>query len=119
MWIDFDEEWSWGMLLRITAKKFDGINPEAVRAYHKYNIWKTVGIAVVEITFKDSLYNGNISMKLFFLRSRYAKVRKRYIVDNNCVNIKNKGYILYADCNITGSNYGTSKVPMLQLTTLF
>ena len=34
------------MLLHKIDKKFDGINPEAVREYHKYHISKTMGMSL-------------------------------------------------------------------------
>ena len=54
----------WGVLLRKTAKTFDGINPEAVRAYHKYHISKTIGISVLGVGFEDSLDNVGGEIKL-------------------------------------------------------
>ena len=65
LWISFDGKWSWGMILRKTAKKFDGINPEALREYHKSHILDTMGIVVVGVDFEDSLDNGG-AIKLFF-----------------------------------------------------
>ena len=43
------------MLLRKKDKQFDGINPEAVRAYHKSHISNTMGIAGVGMNFENSL----------------------------------------------------------------
>ena len=46
------------------ANNWDGLIPEAVREYYNSPISKAVGISVVEMDFKDSLYNGVISIKL-------------------------------------------------------
>ena len=66
LWIHFDEKWCWGMLLCKTAKKFDGLKPEVVRAYHKSHISKTMGISVVVMGFEDSVENGGRATKLVF-----------------------------------------------------
>ena len=54
------------MLLCKTAKKFDGLKPEVVRAYHKSHISKTMGISVVVMGFEDSVENGGRATKLVF-----------------------------------------------------
>ena len=46
-------------------------------------------------------------------------MRQINIVGNNGVIIKDKGDIIYADCNITISNDGTSKDPKFQLKMFF
>ena len=61
------------MLLLKTANCFDGINPEATRAYYKSHISKNIGIAVAGIDFEDSLVNGGRANKFF---SQYPKVPK-------------------------------------------
>ena len=38
LYIHFGENWFQGMMLHKTAKKFDGLKPEAVREYHKSRI---------------------------------------------------------------------------------
>ena len=55
LWIHFDEKWFWGVLLRKTAKKFDGLNPEVVRVYSKSYISNTMGISVVVVDFEYCL----------------------------------------------------------------
>ena len=66
LWIHCDERLFWGVLLRKTAKKFDGLNPEAVGAYHRSHISETMGIDVVGVDFEDILDNGSREIKLFF-----------------------------------------------------
>ena len=68
LWIHFEEKWFWGVLLRKTANKFDGINTGAVRIYHKSHISKTTGIAVVRMAFEDTLENGGGEIKLVLQR---------------------------------------------------
>ena len=53
------------VVLRKTVKKFDGLNPDSARAYDKYHISKTIGIALARIDFDDSLYNNGTKIKLF------------------------------------------------------
>ena len=107
------------MLLHKTAKKFDGINPVAVREYHKYHISNTMGIAVVEMDFGYSLENFGRVIKCFFQRSQSSNNRQRNLVGKNGVIIKNTLDIHYVDYNVNGSNDGTSKNPKFQLKMFF
>ena len=67
------------MILRKTAKKFDGINPEALREYHKSHILDTMGIVVVGVDFEDSLDNGG-AIKLFFLDIKVPKLDREILL---------------------------------------
>ena len=51
--INFYEKWFWGVIIQRTYNTFYGLNPEAVREYHKYHFSKTVGIAVAGMAFED------------------------------------------------------------------
>ena len=73
LWIHFDEQWFWRVILCKTANKSDGIKTEAVRAYHRYHISKIMGISVVGMDFDYSLENGGRAIKLFFQRFQSAK----------------------------------------------
>ena len=97
------------MLLRKANNKFDGINPESLRAYHKYHKSKTMGISVVGMTFEYNLVHGSRKIKLFLWRDQSEKFRQIKIVGNNGGIIKKKLGIHYFDCNVTGSNNRTSK----------
>ena len=119
LWIHVDKKWFWGMLLCKTAKKFDGINPGAVRAYHKYHISNTMGIDIVGMDSEDILENGGREIKLFFQRYKSAKVIQRKLVGNIGVIDKNKINIRYAGCNLPCSNDGTSKGPKFKLNMFF
>ena len=88
-------------------------------AYNNTHISKTMGIYAVGMDFEDSIENGGRSINLFFQRSQSDKVRQRNLVGKNGVIIKNKGYIHYFDCYVTGSNDGTSKDPESQLKIFF
>ena len=90
LWIKFDKIWFWGVLIRKTANRFDGLNPEAVREYHKFHISNTVGIAVVGVDFEDISNNGVRSIKLIFQRVQSSKVIHRNLVGKNGVIIKIK-----------------------------
>ena len=107
------------MLIRKTDRKIYGLNPEAVREYHKYHISETVVIFVVGISFEDSIDNVGRAINLVLQRNQDAKFIQRNSVGNNGVIIKDKGDIIYADCNITISNDGTSKDPKFQLKMFF
>ena len=89
------------MVLRKTAKKFDGINPESVRAYNRSHISKTVGIAVVGVDSEDILENFGIAIKLVLKRSQSAKVIQGKFAGKNVFIIKYKGDIHYVGCNTT------------------
>ena len=80
---------------------------------------KAMSIAVVGVYFEDILYNGGKATNLFFQRYKSAKRIQRKIVCNNNVIIKNDGGVHYIGCNITGSNYGTSKYQKIQLKMFF
>ena len=107
------------MILRETAKKFYGLNPEAVREYHKSHISKTMGIAVLAVGFVDSLESGGRSIKIDFKRYHSSKVRQRNIVGKNGIIIQKKGDSHYIYFNVTDSNNGTSKDPKFQLKIFF
>ena len=66
--IHYDEKWCWGMLLRSTAKSFDGVDKQTYKTYHKCHLSKTMGIAVVAMAFEDTLENGGDAIKLIFQR---------------------------------------------------
>ena len=68
-----------GVVLRKTSRKFDGLNPEAVRAYYNSHISNNIGITVLGVYFEDSLENAGRSIYLF-QRSRSAKVIHRNLV---------------------------------------
>lgn len=116
--LHYDEKWFWGMLLRKTAKKFDGLDPEVIRCYHKNHISKTMGIAVVGIAFEDTLENGGEGLKIVFQRCQSAKVAKRK-VSKNGVEVRKKGDIFYVDCGVTGTLHGTAKDPKFALHSFF
>ena len=91
------------MLLWKTAKKFDELNPESVRAYHKYHIEKMMGIALLGMDSEYSLDNGDISVKIVFQRSQIDKVIQRNIVGKFIIIIKNKQDIQCVHCCIIWS----------------
>ena len=116
--IHYDEKWFWGMLLCKTAKKFKGLDPETIKAYHKCHISKTMGIAVVGCAFDNTLENGAVGVKIVFQRAQSAKVAKRQVSKNGIV-IRKKGDIFYVDCNVTGTSHGTSADPKFALRDFF
>ena len=62
------------MPLRKTANKFDGLNPEAVREYHKSHFSKTMSISVVSMSFEDILDDSGRLVKLVFQKYQSSKV---------------------------------------------
>ena len=76
------------MRIRKKAKKFDELNPEAVGAYHKYHIPKTMGIAILGMDLEDGLYNGGRTIHIVFQRYQSPKFWQRNIVGKNGVIIK-------------------------------
>ena len=65
-----------GVVLRKTSRKFDGLNPEAVRAYYNSHISNNIGITVLGVYFEDSLENAGRSIVFFF---KDLEVPKLYI----------------------------------------
>ena len=79
--IHFDVKWFWGVVIRKISNKLDGINPEAVRKYHKSHMSKAMSIAVVGVYFEDILYNGGKATNLFFKDIKVPNVyRERLFV---------------------------------------
>ena len=117
--IHFDEKWFWGMLMRMTAKTFDGVAQNIMRIYHKCHVSKTMGIAAVAMAFEDSLENGGTAVKMLFHRSQSAKVAQRLTKNKKGEKLREKGDIYYVDCNITGSSEGTAKDPKFPLLEYF
>ena len=54
------------MIFRRTAKKYDGLEKNVSRAYHRCHISKTMGIAVVAMAFEETLINSETAIKLIF-----------------------------------------------------
>ena len=69
--ISFYEKWFWGVIIQRTYNTFYGLNPEAVREYHKYHFSTTVGIAVAGMAFKIVSRMGVDLLILFSNSSRF------------------------------------------------
>ena len=61
--------------------------------------------------FEDISENSGREVNLGLKYLKFVKVRQRNLVGDNGVIIKKKVDIYYIDCNVTGSNYLTSKGP--------
>jgi hypothetical protein len=103
----------------MTAKTFDGVVQNVMKIYHKCHVSKTMGIAVVAMAFEDSLENGGPAVKILFNRSQSAKVAQRLTKNKNGAKLREKGYIYFVDCNITGSSEGNAKDPKFPLLGIF
>jgi hypothetical protein len=118
--IHYDEKWFWGLLLfHKTAKCFDDLPKNVIKAYHKCHISKTMGIAVVAIAFENSLENGGTAMKLCFQRAESFKVAKRMARNKNGEVLRKMGDLFKVDCAVTGSSYGTDSDPQFPLKPFF
>ena len=117
--IHYDETWFWGMLMRKTAKTFEGVDRKAMKIYHKCHVSKTMGIAVVGMAFEDSLENGGVALKMLFHRAQSAKVAQRLTKNKKGEILRKKGDVYFVDCNVTGSSEGSSKDPKFPLMDYF
>ena len=117
--IHYDEKWFWGLLLRNTAKWFEGVEKDVKKFYHKCHVTKTMGIAVVGIGFQDTLENGGEGVKILFQRAQSAKVAQRLARNKNGDILRRKGDVYWVDCNVTGSSHGTCKDPKFPLIEFF
>ena len=107
LWIHCDEMGYGGCYYVKNAKKYAGLNPGAVKIYHKSNISKNIDTYVVRMDFEDILETGGREINIFPQRNKMYKITQRKIFSKNGIIIKQKGHIYKVDFNVTGSNNGT------------
>lgn len=106
-----------------------GLERKYHQAYHKSHINKVMALAVVAYAFDGEIENGGDALKLGLFRVQAAKIAMRmqrqgtWDVNNvlryNGEVIRKKGDSYMVDCNVTGSDEGTSKNPKFSLLSVF
>jgi hypothetical protein len=131
LWVNFDEKWFHGWLGRANAKKCEqlGLEKNLTFLYHKNHIDKTMVIAVTGYAFEESMENGGHGLKIMMHRVQGARIAKKrvragrktqdgqQVYDGEVV--REKGDVYMVDCNVTGSDAGTSDKPKFSLKDLF
>jgi hypothetical protein len=131
LWIHYDEKWFYGWGCRANAKKCEALGLEKTHTYlyHKCHIEKVLCVAFTGYAFDKSVENGGKGVKLGFYRVQGARIAKRTVkksrkTEDGCtkydgVAIREMGDAYLIDCNVTGSNEGTSDAPKFSLLSLF
>ena len=113
------------MLLRLAllgeCKKFEQLGWEKIMhsfAYHRNLINKTMVIAVTGFAFKESMKNGGHVVKIMMHRVQGACLAKKRVREGqktpggqqvyDGIVLWEKEDLYMVDCNVTGSNAGTS-----------
>jgi hypothetical protein len=106
-----------------------GIKKSYTYLYHKCHINKVMAGAFTSFAFDSSVKNGGHGVKIGLYRVQAARVAQRDVCesridengrcsyDGSIVRIKGNAYLV--DCNVTGSDEGTSNNPKLTLMALF
>jgi hypothetical protein len=131
LWINYDEQWFYGWVSRCNAKMCEvlGIEKTHTYLYHKCHINKVMAVAFTAFAFDCSVENGGHGLKIGLYRVQAARVSQRDVresrldengsrrYDGEIVRMKGDAYLI--DCNVTGSDEGTSNNPKFSLLALF
>jgi len=129
--VNYDEKWFFGWVCRVNAKKCEllGLEKSHTYLYHKGHIDKVMAVAFTAYAFDQNMENGGKGLKLGLYRVQAARIAKKTVresrrdeegrirYDGNIVREKGDAYLI--DCNVTGSNAGTSDKPKFSLKSLF
>lgn len=129
--IHYDEKWFWGYVGRATAKYCKSIGLDKVQhyAYHKQHLTKVMCVAATGYAFDGNPENGGDGLKLGFFRVQGARIAQRRVKKSRRTDegrivydgpmVREKGEVYMVDCNVTGSDEGSSDVPKFALKSLF
>jgi hypothetical protein len=133
LWLMSDEKWFWGLVARSNAKAIPelGLHKTSYSAHHKNHIAKVMAHATVGFAFEGSPEDGGDGllvglhrcqgMRVFERDVRFATkdpITNRTTFKGNPIKYhKNKPYLV--DCNVTGSNRGSTKKPCFALKDLW
>ena len=131
LWINYDEIWFYGWVSRCNAKMCEilGIEKTHTYLYHKCHINKVMAVAFTAYAFDSNVKNGGHGIKFGLYRVQAARVSQRDVrqsrrneegnlpYDGDIIRMKGDAYLI--DCNVTGSNEGTSTNPKFSLLALF
>ena len=116
LWTMSDEKWWHGLVLRTFAKKCPalGIEKEIFTCHHKNHIGKVIAHATVGYCFTGNPENGGEGVLIGLHRCQAFKVALRKHLGQDGKNY-NKGDVIAADCNVTGTDRGTPSKPKFPL----
>jgi hypothetical protein len=68
LWLNFDEKWFYGMVLRTNAKMCEelGLDKMYTWIYHKNHVEKVMAVAVTGYAFEGNVDNGGHGVKIGF-----------------------------------------------------
>jgi hypothetical protein len=131
MWINYDEKWFYGWVSRCNAKMCEilGLEKTHTYLYHEYHINKVMAVAFTTYAFDSNVENGGNGVTLGLYCVQAARVAQSDVresrrdesgnlrYDGDIIQIKGGAYLI--DCNVTGSDEGTSTKPKFSLLALF
>lgn len=131
LWIHYDEKWFYGWVNRSNAKMCEvlGLERSHTYIYHKCHIEKVMAVAFTAFAFDQNIENGGHGIKLGLYRVQAARIAKRDVkesrrdedgkihYDGEIIRYKGDAYLV--DCNVTGSDQGSSDKPKFSLMALF
>mmetsp|Transcript_26045 Transcript_26045/g.26462 ORF Transcript_26045/g.26462 Transcript_26045/m.26462 type:complete len:396 (-) Transcript_26045:7-1194(-) len=132
LWIHYDEKWWYGHVNRGNCKLLEilGLEKQYTFVQHKSHIDKVMVVAFVAYAFDQNIDNGGDGIKLGFFRCEGARVAKMTVrksrrlpatgalVRDGAI-IRQSGDVYLVDCNVTGSDEGTSSAPKFSLLSVF
>lgn len=129
--VHYDEKWFLGWVSRATAKMCEllGLDKSQTHIYHRNHPEKVMTIAVTAFAFDKNPENGGHGIKIGLYRAQGARIAQKQVrassrdADGNIRYdgevLREKGDAYLVDCNVTGSDEGTSDAPKFALKTLF
>jgi hypothetical protein len=131
LWINYDEKWFYGWVSRSNAKMCEilGLDKTHTYLYHKCHINKVMAVAFTAYAFDSNVENGGHGIKFGLYCVQAARVAQRDVrksrhdengnlrYDGDIIRMKGEAYLV--DCNVTGSDEGTSTKPKFSLLALF
>lgn len=131
LWVNYDEKWFMGWVSRCNAKMCEILGLDKSHTYlkHKCHINKVMVAAFTAYAFKGNPENGGDGVKIGIFRVQGARIAKKDVresrrdedgklkYDGKIVRMKGDAYLV--DCNVTGSDEGTSDKPKFALLALY
>jgi hypothetical protein len=132
LWIHYDKKWFYGWVSRNNAKMCEVLGLEWTHTtfiYHKCHIEKVMVITFTAYAFNQNVENGGDGIKLGLYHVQAARIAKKdqktshrdangkLHYDGKVIRYKGEAYLV--DCNVTGSDQGSSDQPKFSLMALF
>ena len=106
-----------------------GLDKNLAFIYHRSHVPKTMVIAVTGYAFEENIENGGHGIKIMMHQVQGARIAKKQVRESRMTDagqrkydgaiIHKKGGIHMVDCNVTGSDAGTSDKPKFSLKHFF